>query len=192
MWVCARAASSKGIVTSVPAWFRADFKTNLIKQGKIVTGRPCGSVAQWSECSHGMREVLGSSPGWAMCFFLPCDTYANNKGADHDCHLDVLQVNSSDSDTRIFLSYIAKMVKLAKFRSTIVGKLRPVVKIIRIGGNRDMEGKGCHRDGVNRDMDGKGCHRDGIQHRNGREGKDATGTRTWKTATGIVLTSCFL
>ena len=25
-----------------------------------VTGRPCGSVAQWSECSHGMREVLGS------------------------------------------------------------------------------------------------------------------------------------
>ena len=23
----------------------------------IVTGRPCDSVAQWSECSHGMREV---------------------------------------------------------------------------------------------------------------------------------------
>ena len=47
--------------------------TNLIKQGEIVTGRPCGSVAQWSECSHGMREVLGSSPGRAVCFFLPCD-----------------------------------------------------------------------------------------------------------------------
>ena len=47
---------------------------NLIKQGEIVTGRPCGSVAQWSECSHGMREVLGSSPGRAMCFFLPCDS----------------------------------------------------------------------------------------------------------------------
>ena len=41
--------------------------------GEIVAGRPCGSVAQWSECSHGMREVLGSSPGRAMCFFLPCD-----------------------------------------------------------------------------------------------------------------------
>ena len=74
MWVCARAASSKGIVSSVPAWFRADSGTNLIKQGEIVTGRLCGSVAQWSECSLGMREVLGSSPGRAMCFFLSCDT----------------------------------------------------------------------------------------------------------------------
>ena len=46
------------------------------KQGEIVTGRPCGSVAQWSECSHGMREVLGSSPGRAVCFFLPCDILA--------------------------------------------------------------------------------------------------------------------
>ena len=51
-----------GTVSSVPAWFRVDSGTNLIKQGEIVTGRPCGSVAQWSECSHGMREVLGSSP----------------------------------------------------------------------------------------------------------------------------------
>ena len=67
----ARAASSKGTVSSVPAWFQVDSGTNLIKQGEIVTGRPCGSVAQWSECSHGMREVLGSSPGRAMCFFPP-------------------------------------------------------------------------------------------------------------------------
>ena len=56
MWVRARAASSKGTVSSVPAWFRADLVTNLIKQGEIVTGRSCGSVPQWSECSHGMRE----------------------------------------------------------------------------------------------------------------------------------------
>ena len=73
MWVRARAASSKGTVSSVPAWFRADSGTNLIKQGEIVTGRPCGPIAQWSEYSHGLREVLGSSPGRAMCFFLPCD-----------------------------------------------------------------------------------------------------------------------
>ena len=72
-WVRARAASSKGTVSSVPAWFRADSETNLIKQGEIVTGRPCDSVAQWSECSHGLREVLDSSPGRAVCFFLPCD-----------------------------------------------------------------------------------------------------------------------
>ena len=61
VWVRAWAASSKGIVSSVPAWFRADSGTNLIKQGEIVTCRQCGSVAQWSECSHGMREVLGSN-----------------------------------------------------------------------------------------------------------------------------------
>ena len=84
MWwpvrVCAGAASSKGTVSSVQAWFRADSDTNLVKQGEIVTVRPCGSVAQWSECWHGMREVLDSSPGQVMCFFLPYGTYANNKG----------------------------------------------------------------------------------------------------------------
>ena len=31
-------------------------------------------VAQWSEFSHDMQEVLGSSPIRAMCFFLPYDT----------------------------------------------------------------------------------------------------------------------
>ena len=59
MWVLARAASSeKGTVSSVPAWFQ-DSETTLIKQGEIVTGRPCGSVAQWSEYSHGIffRDV---------------------------------------------------------------------------------------------------------------------------------------
>ena len=71
--VHARAASSIGTVSSVLAWFRADSGTNLIKQGEIATGRSCGSVAQWSESSHGLREVLGSSPGRAMSFFLPCD-----------------------------------------------------------------------------------------------------------------------
>ena len=116
VWVCARAASSKGTVSLVHAWFREDSETNLIKQGEIVTGRPCGSVVQWSECWLGMREVLGSSPGWAMCFFLPFDAYANNKGAALDYHLDVSPVNNSDSDARIFLSCIVKMVKLAKFR----------------------------------------------------------------------------
>ena len=46
VWICARAASSKGTVSSVPGWFRADSGTNLIKQGEIVTGRPCGPIAQ--------------------------------------------------------------------------------------------------------------------------------------------------
>ena len=40
----------------------------------------CGSVAQWPECSHGMREVLGSSPGRAICFFLPRDIWWLNVG----------------------------------------------------------------------------------------------------------------
>ena len=73
MWVRARATSSKGAVSSVPALFRTDSGTNLIKQGEIATGRPCGSVAQWSECSHGLRGVLGLSLGRAVRFFLPCD-----------------------------------------------------------------------------------------------------------------------
>ena len=73
MWAHARTASSKETVSSVPAWVRADSGPTLIKQGKFVTGPSCGSVAQWSE-QHGMREVLGSSLGWTMCFFLPCDT----------------------------------------------------------------------------------------------------------------------
>ena len=34
-WVLARAASSKGSVSLVPAWFRADSGTNLIKQGEL-------------------------------------------------------------------------------------------------------------------------------------------------------------
>ena len=79
VWVRARTASSKETVSSVPAWLRADSGTNLIKQGEIVTGRPCDSVTQWSECSHGLPEVLGSSPGRAMCFFLPCDIYIDVK-----------------------------------------------------------------------------------------------------------------
>ena len=35
VWVRARAASTKGSVSSVPAWFRADSGTNLIKHGGI-------------------------------------------------------------------------------------------------------------------------------------------------------------
>ena len=34
-------------------------------------GRPCGSVTQLAECSHGKREALGSSPGRATIFFFP-------------------------------------------------------------------------------------------------------------------------
>ena len=51
----------------------------------IVTGRPCGSVAQWSECSHGLREVLGSSRGRAVCFFLPCDIWWLSVGPCSGC-----------------------------------------------------------------------------------------------------------
>ena len=50
-------------------------------------------------------------PAYAICHR---STYANNKGAAH--HLDLSPVNNSDSDARIFLSCIVKMVKLATFR----------------------------------------------------------------------------
>ena len=43
----------------------------LIHIGIFATSSQCGSVAEWSECSHIMRDILGSSSGRAMCFFLP-------------------------------------------------------------------------------------------------------------------------
>ena len=62
--------ASKCACLVVPPLFRADSGTNLIKQGENVKGRPCGSVAQLAECSHGKREALGSSPGRATIFFI--------------------------------------------------------------------------------------------------------------------------
>ena len=63
--------ASKSACFVVPPLFRADSGTNLIKQGGNIKGRPCGSVAQLAECSHGKREALGSSPGRAMIFSSP-------------------------------------------------------------------------------------------------------------------------
>ena len=70
-WVCAQAASSKGTISSVPAWFQAELGTDLIKQGEIVTGRPCGSVAVVRVLAYVRGH--GFESGRAMCFFLPCD-----------------------------------------------------------------------------------------------------------------------
>ena len=39
--------------------------------GEIIAGRPCGSVAQWSECSHGMREVRVRVPVGPCAFSSP-------------------------------------------------------------------------------------------------------------------------
>ena len=64
-----RASKSECLV--VPPLFRADSRTNLIKQGENVNGQPSGSVAQLAECSHGEREALGSSPGQARIFSSP-------------------------------------------------------------------------------------------------------------------------
>ena len=78
VWIRARAAGSKGTVSSVPAWFRADSGTNLIKQGEIVTGRPCGSVAQWSECSQRFWVRVPIGP----CAFSSPVTLATNDRSD--------------------------------------------------------------------------------------------------------------
>ena len=68
MWVRGRAATSEETVSSVPARFRADSGTNLFKQGEIVAGRPCGSVAQFARvlarCSRG--------PGFGSRSRAPC------------------------------------------------------------------------------------------------------------------------
>ena len=41
VWIHVWAVGSKGTVSSVPAWFRVDSGTNLIKPMEIVTGRWC-------------------------------------------------------------------------------------------------------------------------------------------------------
>ena len=43
----------------------------LFSRGGNVKGRPCGSVAQLAECSHGKREALDSSPGRAVILSSP-------------------------------------------------------------------------------------------------------------------------
>ena len=121
MWVRARAASSKGTVSSVPAWFQADSGTNLIKQGKIITGRPCGSVAQWSAGSHGTREVLGSRVGRVICLFLPCDILIsqNTYSMVYVIWNHVSVVDWTKSMTRLFkenfVIYLACYSKLGQF-----------------------------------------------------------------------------
>ena len=77
-------------------------ESNIIKQGEIVTGRPCGPIAQWSEYSHGLREVLGSSPGRAMCLFLPCDM----------CMILLLYLNAHQASTRRIRGTIVYMYLL--------------------------------------------------------------------------------
>ena len=54
--------ASKSACLVVPPLIRADSGTNLIKQRENVKGRPCGSVAQLAECSHGKREALVRVP----------------------------------------------------------------------------------------------------------------------------------
>ena len=46
--------AAKGLSRWFPAWFLADSRTNLFKQGGNDTGLPCGQIAQLSESSHGL------------------------------------------------------------------------------------------------------------------------------------------
>ena len=63
-------SSSVSKVVSIPACNVGD-GIRFLDVEPIVTGRPWGSVTQWSEYLHGMREVLGSCPGRAVCFSSP-------------------------------------------------------------------------------------------------------------------------
>ena len=71
----------------------SELKKGVIRACLWFASRPCGSVAKWSECSHGMREVLDSSPSRDVCF--PPVTFggsawvgarvASSKGSLKDC-----------------------------------------------------------------------------------------------------------
>ena len=88
VWVRARTASSS-LISLVPAWFRADSGTYLFKQG----GNCHGSIV-WLECSHSGGELLGSSLGRAMSFFLLCDIYSM---ASFD--VEVIEINTITQDS---------------------------------------------------------------------------------------------
>ena len=63
-----RPRASKRHVSLVLPLFRADSRSNLIKQRENVDGRSSGSAAQLEESSHDKREALGSSPDRAIIF----------------------------------------------------------------------------------------------------------------------------
>ena len=75
VWVRARDGSSKWTISSVPARFRADSGTNLFKQGKIVAGRPCGSIALLARVLARCARGPGFESRSGHVLFPPCDKY---------------------------------------------------------------------------------------------------------------------
>ena len=68
LWVPASAASSQGTVSSVAGRIGGQI---LLSREKNVTDQSCGSVVRLAECSHGKREVLGSSSYQPHSFSTP-------------------------------------------------------------------------------------------------------------------------
>ena len=54
------------------------FWDKSIKAGGVCHSSTVWPMAQWSEFSHSLCGVLGSSHGQIMCFFLPCDTLVHS------------------------------------------------------------------------------------------------------------------
>ena len=71
VWVRARTVSSKGTVSLVPAWFRADSGTYLFKQGEIVMGRSSGSSARMVRESSWVRVPVGPCAFSSSVTFIP-------------------------------------------------------------------------------------------------------------------------
>ena len=64
-----RQKRSAGTDETVPLLLAACAQTN--PEPPNVTGRPCGSVAQWSRYAR----VTGASHSRDVCFFVPCDIW---------------------------------------------------------------------------------------------------------------------
>ena len=72
VWIRSRTASSKGKFSS--RWYLHD--SEQIRGRVYLSRRKSSRVVVWLECSHGTGELLGLSPGRAICFFVPCDIYS--------------------------------------------------------------------------------------------------------------------
>ena len=90
VWVRARTASSRGTVSS--RWYLHGSEQI---RGRIYLSRGiCHGSIVWLECSHGMGELLGSSPGRAICFFLLCAIYSMNS-----FDVEVIEINTIIQDS---------------------------------------------------------------------------------------------
>ena len=128
-------AGSKGMVSSVQAWFREYWGWILLSRWKLsqVDGA-CGSFAMWFEFSHGIREVLGSNHRSAHILFLQlwhlvaqCVSMFGQRAANtvpNHCSCEPISLPNIPSETQSTCENVSKAYETISLWIT----LRPVMQ----------------------------------------------------------------